>query len=69
MQAYTPMDYEEKEMDTLEVHVHEYRMLTDRIDTLLSALMNIKDECEQLSTTLVDEIYNIAMEALDDKLP
>ena len=63
------MDYEEKEMDTLEVHVHEYRMLTDRIDTLLFALMNIKAECEQLSTTLVDEIYNIAMEALDDKLP
>jgi len=69
LQAYTPMDYEEKEMDTLEVHIHEYRMLTDRIDTLLFALMNIKDECEQLSTTLVDEIYNIAMEALDDKLP
>ena len=69
MQAYTPMDYEEKEMDTLEVHIHEYRMLTDRIDTLLFALMNIKAECEQLSTTLVDEIYNIAMEALDDKLP
>ena len=56
-------------MDTLEIHIHEYRMLTDRIDTLLFALMNIKDECEQLSTTLVDEIYNIAMEALDDKLP
>ena len=63
------MDAKGQKMDTLEVHIHEYRMLTDRIDTLLSALMDIREECEQLSTTLVDEIYNIAMEALDDRLP
>ena len=63
------MDAKGQKMDTLDMRVGANRRLTDRIDTLLFALMNIKDECEQLSTTLVDEIYNIAMEALDDKLP
>ena len=63
------MDAKGQKMDTLDMRVGANRRLTDRIDNLILSLMNIKAECEQLSTTLVDEIYNIAMEALDDKLP